>query len=52
MENSVIQHTFLKFDQYQKNPDFQENPQIIKQKNPRSREKNSSGITHTVLNRK
>jgi len=22
MENTVIQHTFLKFDQSQKNPDF------------------------------
>ena len=38
MENSVIQHTFLKFDQSQKKTDFQEEPHI-KQKKNRSSEK-------------
>jgi len=49
MENrrTVIQHTFLNFDQKQKNPRFsikKTEPQI-KQKNPRSREKKTAVAT-------
>jgi len=46
MENTVIQHTFLKFDQSQKNRFSRKTPEPqIKEKNPRSSEKNSSGST-------
>jgi len=38
MENTVIQHTLLKFDQSQKTPDFKSKPQM-KQKKNRSSEK-------------
>jgi len=43
MEITIIQHTFLKFYQSQKKQIFNKNPEPqIKQKNPRSSEKNSS----------
>jgi len=46
MENTVIQHTFLKFDQSKKNRFSIKTPEPhIKQKNSRSSEKNSSGNT-------
>jgi len=47
MENTVIQHTFLKFDQNQTNPRFSTKtpePQM-KQENPRSSEK-SPAVQH------
>jgi len=52
VENTVIPHTFLKYDQSKKKTDFQEKPQI-KQKNPRSSEKKTAVATllvDTVVN--
>jgi len=50
MENTVIQHTFLKFDQNQTNPRFSiKNPEPqMKQKNPRSSEKSPAVATLIV----
>jgi len=47
MEITVIQHTFLKSDQNKKAPEPQ-----LKQKNPRSSEKNSGGNTACSCNDK
>ena len=53
MANTVIQHTFLKFDQSQKKTAFQWKPQNPRQnrKTPDLMEKNSSGNYGTTENR-
>ena len=50
MDNAIIQHTFLKFDQNRTNPGFSiKNPEPqMKQENPRSSEKSPAVATLTV----
>ena len=46
MENTVIRHTFLKFDQSRKAPVFNKNPRTPdKTENPRSSEKKTAVAT-------